>query len=65
MGLLRRARPRHDHSEEDRFLLLGLSSALRILLVVYCAPSGEEIRIIGARKAIKAEQRQYLERLNK
>ena len=23
-----------DHSEEDRFLLLGLSSALRILLVV-------------------------------
>lgn len=47
-----------DHSEgEDRFLLLGQGSALRILLVVYCEPAGEEIRIISARKAIKAEQR--------
>jgi uncharacterized protein len=55
-----------DHAEgEDRFLLLGLSSALRILLVVYGEPSGEEIRIISARKAIKTEQSQYLERLKK
>jgi uncharacterized DUF497 family protein len=55
-----------DHSEgEDRFLILGLSSALRILLVVYCEPSNEEIRLISARKANKTEQRQYLERLKK
>ena len=55
-----------EHSEgEDRFLILGLSSALRILLVIYCEPSREEIRIISARKATKGEQRQYLERLKK
>lgn len=55
-----------DHAEgEDRFLLLGLSGALRILLVVYCEPSSEEIRIISARKAMKAEQKQYLERLKR
>ena len=55
-----------DHSEgEDRFLILGLSSALRILLVVYCEPSNEQIRLISARKANKTEQRQYLEHLKK
>ena len=55
-----------DHSEgEVRFLILGLSSALRILLVVYCEPANEEIRLISARKANKTEQRQYLERLKK
>ena len=55
-----------DHSEgEDRFLILGLSSALRILLVVYWEPSNEEIRLISARKANRTEQRQYLERLKK
>jgi uncharacterized protein len=55
-----------DHSkEEDRFLILGLSSALRILLVVYREPSDDEVRIISARKATKAEQRQYLERLKR
>jgi len=56
--------PNHSE-EEDRFLLLGLSSALRILMVVYCEPSDDAIRIISARKATKAEQRQYLERLKK
>jgi uncharacterized DUF497 family protein len=55
-----------DHSQgEDRFLILGLSSMLRILLVVYCEPSREEIRLISARKANKPEQKQYLERLKK
>jgi uncharacterized DUF497 family protein len=55
-----------EHSAgEDRFLILGLSSALRILVVVYCEPSPDEIRMISARKASKAEQRQYLERLKK
>jgi hypothetical protein len=55
-----------EHSEpEDQFLILGLSSALRVLLVVYCEPLRDEVRIISARKATKAEQRQYLERLKK
>ena len=42
-----------DHSEEeDRFVLLGLSGALRLLLVCHCYRSeGEVIRIISARRA--------------
>lgn len=42
-----------DHSEdEDRFLLLGLSSVLRLLVVCHCYRENEElIRIISARKA--------------
>ncbi len=42
-----------DHStDEERFLLLGLSSTLRLLVVVHCDvdPQGV-IRIISARKA--------------
>ena len=50
-----------DHSEdEDRFVLLGLSSALRLLLVCHCYRSdGEVIRIISARKAIATEAKSY------
>ena len=50
-----------DHSEdEDRFVLLGLSSALRLLLVCHCYRSeGNVIRIISARKAIAEESRSY------
>ena len=50
-----------DHSEdEDRFILLGLSSALRILLVCHCYRSeGNVIRIISARKATARESRFY------
>ena len=50
-----------DHSEEeDRFILLGFSSSLRILVVSHCY-RGEDtvIRIISARKANRNEQRQY------
>ena len=44
-----------DHSEdEDRFLLLGLSSVLRMLVVCHCyREDDEQIRIISARKATK------------
>ena len=54
-----------DHSiEEDRFILLGLSSKLRILLVCHCYRKNEAIiRIISARKATKKEQKQYKENL--
>jgi len=53
-----------DHSEaEDRFLLLGLSSNLRILLVCHCYRQNDRvIRIISARKASQSEQHQYWER---
>ena len=50
-----------DHSEdEDRFVLLGLSSALRLLLVCHCYRSeGNVIRITSARKATAKESRSY------
>ena len=58
-----KARVAHDpdHSDtEDRFLLLGMSRRLRLLLVCHCyRESDEQIRIISARKATVAESRQY------
>src|SRR5262245_16773893 len=50
-----------EHSdEEDRFVLLGLSTALRVLVVCHCYRQKDEvIRIISARKADREEQRQY------
>ena len=50
-----------DHSEdEERFILLGLSSNLRVLVVVHCYRAARNvIRIISARKATREEQRHY------
>ena len=50
-----------EHSEwEDRFLLLGLSSRLRLLLICHSYREEESIiRIISARKAIKTEAKHY------
>ena len=50
-----------DHSaDEDRFLLLGLCSSLRLLVVAHCyREAGGVIRIISARKATHEEQRFY------
>ena len=50
-----------DHSEdEDRFLLLGLSSRLRLLVVCHCyRENDEQIRIISARKATARESATY------
>ena len=52
-----------DHSdEEDRFILLGLSLKLRILVVCHCFRESETvIRIISARKADKDEELDYWE----
>jgi uncharacterized protein len=52
-----------EHSEEeDRFILLGLSSASRLLVVVHCyRDSHYMVRIISARKATKKEARFYEE----
>ena len=46
-------------SEEERFLLLGLSENSRILLVCHCEREGEVIRIISARKATSKERKHY------
>ena len=50
-----------SHSKkEERFLMLGLSSKLRILLVVHCfRENNSTIRIISARKATKQEMKEY------
>jgi uncharacterized DUF497 family protein len=50
-----------DHStDEERFLLLGMSSGTRLLLVCHCEREhGEVIRIISARKATKRESAFY------
>ncbi len=49
-----------DHSEdEDRFLLLGMSFKLRVLVVSHCYRENDSIRIISARKADKKEQSNY------
>lgn len=53
-----------DHSEaEDRFILLGLSAALRILVVCHCyRETNDTIRIISARRADKRESASYRQR---
>ena len=50
-----------DHSdEENRFIILGLSQQLRLLVVCHCYRTPEEaIRIISARKATKREEKNY------
>jgi len=57
------ARLKHDpeHSDgEDRFILLGFSSLLRILVVCHVYRQDDQIiRIISARKATRNEHAQY------
>ncbi len=50
-----------EHSEEEeRFLRIGTSSRLKVLLVVFCErEESETIRIVSARKASRKEQEQY------
>ncbi len=50
-----------DHSEdEERFLLPGLCSTLRLLVVAHCyRADGNVIRIISARKATREEQANF------
>ena len=51
--------PEHSHSE-DRFIILGLSAALRMLVVCHCyREESDVIRIVSARKPTKKEQLQY------
>ena len=50
-----------DHSaDEDRFLMLGISSRLRLLVVHYALRERRtQIRIISARKPTKNESKRY------
>lgn len=54
-----------DHSEnEDRFIIIGLSAKIRVLVVCHCYRKAESvIRIISARRATKKERLQYEEQL--
>ena len=57
------ARVFHDpeHSDdEDRFVVVGMSSSARLLIVVHCyRESDSKIRLISARKATKKEETFY------
>jgi len=49
-----------NSSNEERFLMLGMSSGARLLLVCHCERDGGGIiRIISARKATKHESSYY------
>ena len=50
-----------DHSlNEERYILLGISSSLRLVVVCHVYREGNDIiRIISARKATKQEIQQY------
>jgi hypothetical protein len=51
--------PLHS-TEEDRFIILGLSSKLRLLVVCHCYRESDSIiRLISARKATKKEETSY------
>ena len=50
-----------DHAQgEDRFIMLGISFRLRILVVCHCYRKNDTvIRILSARKADKREKAEY------
>lgn len=50
-----------DHSaDEERFLMLGISFRLRVLVVCHCFRANDAVvRIISARKADKQEEMDY------
>lgn len=55
--------PDPDHSiAEERFVIMGMSSSLRVLVVVHCLRKNNQvIRIISARKAGTKEKQPYME----
>jgi uncharacterized DUF497 family protein len=50
-----------DCQDEQRFKTLALGPNLKVLVIVYAQPGADTIRIISARKADRAEARQYYE----
>jgi len=57
--------PDPDHSiAEERFVIMGMSISLRVLVVVhYLRENNQVIRIISARKAGTKEKQPYMENL--
>lgn len=55
------ADPEHSVGEE-RFVLLGVSTASRLVVVIHCERGPDVIRIISARKADRTERAAYLAR---
>lgn len=55
--------PDPDHSKsEERFVILGFSNKLKLLIVVHTYRENDQvIRIVSARKATKSESKYYLE----
>ena len=54
--------PGHSGTE-DRFILLGLSARLRMLVVVHCYRQADTvIRLISARRADRLEREVYVQR---
>jgi uncharacterized protein len=52
--------PDHSLDDEDRFIILGVSSHFKFLVVCHCyRDDDDEIRIISARKATQSEQSFY------
>jgi uncharacterized DUF497 family protein len=55
-GAIRYFDPHHS-DDEDRFLMVGVSQKLRIIIVCHCLREEDSvIRIISARKATKSEE---------
>jgi len=55
----------HDpyHSSDDRFILLGLSASIHLMVVCHCYRENDDvIRIISARKATRTEEKRYWKR---
>ena len=54
--------PEHS-ADEDRFVLIGLSSASRMVVVCHCYQErANVIRLISARKATRTERHEYAAR---
>ncbi len=55
--------PDPEHStDEERFIILGISDKLKLLIVVHVYKENDDvIRIISARKATKSESKYYYE----
>ncbi len=52
--------PDHSTVDEERLVLIGMSAAVRVLVVVHCErDDGNTIRLISARRATRSERAQY------
>lgn len=50
-----------DHGHPDRLILIGQSQSCRLIFTVYAERVADVIRILSARKATRAERKNYEE----